>query len=169
MNKYGFVYIWFDCKHKRYYVGSHWGHENDPYVCSSTWMRNSYRRRPEHFKRRIIAKIYTSKYDMFVEEDRYLRMIKKEELGNRYYNLSNYVLHWIKYPEKSEKTQNKMKLTQFKKNHIPWNLGISSISEEGKANISKANTGNKYRVGVKASEETRAKISLANKRRIGPN
>ena len=35
MEKYGFVYIWFDRKHKRYYIGCHWGHEDDGYVCSS--------------------------------------------------------------------------------------------------------------------------------------
>lgn len=27
--KYGFVYIWFDKKHKRFYIGCRWGTEND--------------------------------------------------------------------------------------------------------------------------------------------
>lgn len=35
-NKYGFVYLWFDRKHKRYYVGCHWGTTEDGYVCSSS-------------------------------------------------------------------------------------------------------------------------------------
>ena len=26
---YGFVYIWYDRKYKKYYIGSHWGYEND--------------------------------------------------------------------------------------------------------------------------------------------
>jgi len=32
MQKYGFVYIWFDRKHKRYYIDSHWGKEDDSYI-----------------------------------------------------------------------------------------------------------------------------------------
>jgi hypothetical protein len=64
MEKYGFVYIWYDKKHKRYYVGSHWGHENDGYVCSSTWMMKAYKIRPDDFKRKIIKKIYTSRKEL---------------------------------------------------------------------------------------------------------
>ena len=54
MEKYGFVYIWYDRKHRRYYIGSHWGTENDNYICSSHWMIKSYKRRPEDFRRKII-------------------------------------------------------------------------------------------------------------------
>ena len=39
MEKYGFVYIWYDRKHKRYYIGCRWGTENDGYICSSSWMK----------------------------------------------------------------------------------------------------------------------------------
>ena len=37
--KYGFIYIWYDRKHQRYYLGRHWGTENDGYICSSNKMR----------------------------------------------------------------------------------------------------------------------------------
>lgn len=94
MEKYGFIYIWRDKKHKRYYVGCHWGYEDDGYICSSNWMRDAYRRRPDDFKRRIIKKIYTNKKDMFLEEQRYLDMIKGDELGKRYYNLNKTWQHW---------------------------------------------------------------------------
>ena len=57
MEKYGFVYIWRDRKHKRYYVGSHWGTETDQYICSSSWMKNAYKRRPQDFKRRVVARV----------------------------------------------------------------------------------------------------------------
>ena len=98
MEKFGFVYIWFDRKHKRYYVGSHWGHPDDGYICSSRWMRKSFKRRPDDFKRRIISKVFTNRKDLLVEEERWLRMMKPEEMvvGNstedardsvRYYNL----------------------------------------------------------------------------------
>ena len=85
--KYGFVYIYRDRKHKRYYIGCHWGYEDDGYICSSRWMRRSYKRRKENFKRRILTKIYSGKHDLLNEEYRWLQMIKPEELGKKYYNL----------------------------------------------------------------------------------
>lgn len=75
MQKYGFVYIWFDKKYKRYYIGSHWGTEDDGYICSSKMMRQSYNRRIQDFKRRIIKKIYTNQKDLLIEEERWLSMI----------------------------------------------------------------------------------------------
>lgn len=83
----GFVYVWFDRKHRRFYVGCHWGMPNDGYVCSSDWMRAAYRRRPTDFKRRIIATISTCREDMFIEERRWIGMIRDEQLGKRFYNL----------------------------------------------------------------------------------
>jgi hypothetical protein len=68
MEKYGFVYIWYDHKNIRFYIGSHWGHENDGYICSSRWMRNAYKRRPNDFKRRIISLIYSNRKDLLLEE-----------------------------------------------------------------------------------------------------
>lgn len=93
MEKYGFVYIWYDRRHKRYYVGAHWGREDDGYVCSSPWMKNAYDKRPGDFKRRIIKRVYSSKKNTFIEEQRYLNMIRPDEIKSpdnkycRYYNL----------------------------------------------------------------------------------
>lgn len=98
--KYGFVYIWFDRSKKRYYIGCHWGTEDDGYICSSTWMRNAYRKRPQDFKRRIISRVYTDRKDLFEEEFRFLNMIKDEELKIKYYNLSRiHPHHWSTDPE----------------------------------------------------------------------
>ena len=96
--KYGFVYIWRDRKYNRYYIGSHWGTEDDGYICSSRLMRQSYNRRPEDFKRRLLKKIYTNRKDLLREEYRWLSMIDKsktfvanktpESKSNiRYYNI----------------------------------------------------------------------------------
>lgn len=111
MEKYGFVYIWRDRKHKRYYVGCRWGFEDDGYICSSVWMKNSYKRRPEDFTRRIISKIYTNRKDLLLEEYKWLSMIRKEELGTKYYNLhNNKAGHWStdkkKYVKVAEKISN---------------------------------------------------------------
>lgn len=93
--KYGFVYIWYDRKHKRFYIGSHWGDINDGYVCSSPWMSRAYKRRKQDFKRRILTFVYSNKKDLLDEEYKWLSMIKKEELRKRYYNLHNHHFgHW---------------------------------------------------------------------------
>jgi len=95
MEKYGFVYLWYDKKHKRFYVGSHWGTEDDGYICSSNWMNKSYKRRPKDFKRRILSKIYTNRKDLYAEETRFLHMIKEDEIKTRYYNLNiKGAAHW---------------------------------------------------------------------------
>lgn len=85
MEKYGFVYLWFDSYQKMFYVGRHWGTIEDGYLCSSNRMRDAYRRRPKDFKRRIIKKV-DSKEQLVLEEQRYLDMIKPEECNTRYYN-----------------------------------------------------------------------------------
>jgi hypothetical protein len=91
--KYGFVYLWYDRKHKRFYLGCHWGTEDDGYVCSSPWMKQAYLYRPNDFKRRVLKTNILTRDDMFGEELRWLRMIKPTEIKPinpkpRYYNLN---------------------------------------------------------------------------------
>ena len=102
-DKFGFVYLWFDRKHNRFYVGSHWGTINDGYICSSRWMRKAYKRRSHDFKRRIIARVFTNRKDLLREEHRWLSMIKEHELTTRYYNITKHLNgHWS--AEDSSKT-----------------------------------------------------------------
>ena len=82
--KYGIVYLWYDKKYKRYYIGCHWGTENDGYICSSSWMKKSYKKRPQDFKRKILSIIKTNKKDLLQEEYKWLSLIKEEELGKKY-------------------------------------------------------------------------------------
>lgn len=84
----GFVYVWRDRKHRRYYVGSHWGTADDGYVCSSPWMLQAYKRRPQDFKRRIVAWVSESRDALLDEEQRWLDMIDPEQKRGRYYNLT---------------------------------------------------------------------------------
>lgn len=135
----GFIYIWYDRKHKRYYVGSHWGSEDDGYICSSTWMRNAYRQRPHDFSRRIIERIHTNKNDLHEAEHRWLQMMKTEELkGKRYYNQCNTVKnHWVRSPERVK--------TVGEKIHTPeWSAKVSAAMK-----------------GRKLSEEHKKKLSIA--------
>lgn len=88
MKKYGFVYIWRDRKHNRYYIGSHWGSTEDGYICSSKWMKKSFKRRPEDFKRRIIETDITDVKYTRSREYYWLQLIDSSQLGKKYYNRS---------------------------------------------------------------------------------
>lgn len=110
MEKYGFVYIWFDKKHKRYYIGAHWGNENDGYVCSSSWMLKGYKRRLKDFKRRVLATGFETKKEMFEEENRWLDMIDEKEFGKRYYNLQKTWQHWSMDENKAKTLSEKISI-----------------------------------------------------------
>lgn len=134
MEKTGFIYLWYDRKHKKYYVGSHLGAEDDGYVCSSRWMRQSYKRRPSDFKRRILKK-NIPKQVLKEEEYKWLKLIKKEELGQRYYNLTIALNGngWEKGKSRSEET--KKKISKTLKGNVPWNKG-KTYDEEYKRKVS---------------------------------
>lgn len=143
MEKYGFVYIWYDRKHKRFYIGCRWGDENDGYICSSNWMKQGYKHRPNDFKRRILNRVYTNKKELLEEEYRWLSKIKNEELGKKYYKLHNHHFgHWS--------TDENKRLTIGQK---------ISASPNRNENISKANRGRPSSLkSVKRSEETIQKM-----------
>jgi len=139
MEKYGFVYLWYDKKHKRFYIGSHWGTETDGYVCSSRWMRKSYRRRPDDFKRKVIKKVNDRK-ELLIEEYKYLSLIKNDELGKKYYNLTNHLNgHWTTDEGKILTVGEKISLSHKNNpNWGKWNIGYSH-TEEAKQKLREAN------------------------------
>ena len=154
--KYGFVYIWRDRKHKRYYIGCHWGTVDDGYICSSNWMRDAYKRRPEDFKRRILKTNIFSKKETFESEQYYFNMIKPEELRLRYYNLNIKLKHWLIDDQNTLSTKLKM---MGNTNHTG-----KLASEETKRKMSEARKGkpspNKGKIFTK---EEREKSSLSKK------
>ena len=188
MSKYGFVYIWFDRKHHRFYIGCHWGHEEDGYICSSNWMRDSYRRRPQDFKRRILQKT-TEQSELNLLEYNWLKKIKLEELGSRYYNLKrNSSGDWEKFvrskkgKERSSETKEKLRnatLAQFsdpekrERHRLAVIEAMANLSPESKAKLA-SQKGKKQsaeriektrqaHIGIPLSEETKQKIGEANK------
>lgn len=167
--KYGFVYIWRDKKHKRYYIGCHWGYENDGYICSSTWMRNSFKRRPNDFKRRILISNIVSREETLLLEYKWLSLISDNEIGKKYYNLKKHLNgHWTtdgtKLQSVGEKIGKKVSaalkgrtLSEEHKQKLSESKKDKPISEEHKIKIREAN------LGKKLTEETKAKISASNK------
>ena len=105
----GFIYVWRDAKRNMYYVGCHWGSENDGYICSSTRMRNAYRRRPSDFRRRVVQRIATNRQELLTEEHKWLAQIKDEELGKKFYNMSKKRFgHWSTDDAKREQVSKKL-------------------------------------------------------------
>lgn len=190
MQKFGFIYLWFDKKHYRFYLGRHWGTEDDGYICSSKTMREAYRRRPSDFKRRIISKIY-DKESLVVEEQKWLNMINPCELLVKYYNKTKRATtpstkgynHSKETRDKiskanmgrkvSEETKEKMRLSsikQFQNIESRRMLSEKSIKMWNDPEYRKVNTDNKR--GVKQSKETVDKRQLTKEltgRKGGPS
>lgn len=143
----GFVYIWFDKKHKRFYIGSHWGTEDDGYICSSSWMKQAYKRRPNDFKRKILITNIQNRVETFKTENYWLKFIKIEELGKKYYNLKNHDFnHWSANKDLSKKISNSV------------SKYMQSLSKEERSK--------KYGRHRKKTEEEKRKISESHKKII---
>lgn len=85
--KTGFVYLWYDKKRQKYYLGSHLGNLNDGYTGSNKRFKSAYKNRPHSFKRRILEFYENiSSKELRIREQYWLNLIKPEELTNRYYN-----------------------------------------------------------------------------------
>lgn len=92
-------------------------------------MKRGYKKRPQDFKRKILKTNISDKKILLEEEYNWLRMIKNEELGKKYYNLHNHHFgHW-------SSDENK-RLTVGEK---------ISASPNRRENISKANKGRKLK------------------------
>ena len=160
--KYGFVYIWYDRKHKRYYIGCHWGSIDDGYVCSSSWMMKAYKKRPNDIKRRILISNILTKKDMYLEEGRWLSFIDKSEIkpindNPRYYNLKITIDNlWHQYDDKVKTIGEKISKAKMGKSTGPR-------SDETKRKISEATK------GKKRSEEYLIKLSERMKGKTSPN
>lgn len=171
MEKQGFIYIWFDRKRRMYYIGCHWGTEDDGYICSSNRMRDAHYRRPQDFKRRIIKR-NIERYNLLSEEYKWLQYIKDDELGKKYYNLSRrHFGHWSNIETKNKTVRDKLseatkKLHQdpvYKEKYREGRKKLPSQTPEQIAKRAAANT------GKKRTEETKRKISESNKGKVmGP-
>ena len=119
MEKYGFIYRWYDKKRDMKYIGCHWGTEDDGYICSSPRMRKAYRRRKDDFSKEVL-KTNIERESLLLEEYKFLKEIPKEELGKKYYNLHNHHFgHWTTDENKRLSIGEKISKTQKQKGIIP--------------------------------------------------
>ena len=135
--KYGFIYVWFDRKNKKFYVGSHWGTKDDGYICSSTNMRNNYRNRPNDFRRRVVKIIESNRQDLRKEEQRWLDMIKPSEFGFQYYNINSKSGEYAWWSNEETVKQVSEKLRNNPKTKATWKKKFEDgyvIHNKGKPN-----------------------------------
>lgn len=171
MEKEGFIYIWFDRKRKMYYIGCHWGTLDDGYICSSKWMRDAHRYRPQDFKRRILKR-NIMREDLLSEEFRYFEMMKDDELGEKYYNLNKHHFgHWFIAETSNLSVREKLseaskKLHQdpvYREKFLEGRKKMPPQTSEQIAKRAKSNT------GKKRLEKTKQKIADAHRGKImGP-
>ena len=177
MQKYGFVYIWRDKKHNRYYIGCHWGTVDDGYICSSSWMKQAWRIRPKDFKRKIL-KTNLNRIEMYNEEQRYLNMIKPDEIKKRYYNLNlSNTTAWHAYPDSVKTIGQKISHSKKGKNTGPRDSSIGKkiseakkkafaerggMSEEHKEKLRQAKLGKKHTEEWKQQNSQRMKAQWSN-------
>jgi hypothetical protein len=144
----GFVYLWHDTFRDTWYVGSHKGTTDDGYVCGPRWMRHVRRLRLQHFRRRVIEwHDSISTKELRARERRWLVMIREDELGTKYYNVSRLATGWTKGEKRSLESRKRVGDAQRGKKRGPY-------SEERRKNISAAKLGHKH------SEERRANQSM---------
>ena len=156
--RYGFVYRWYDSYRNMFYIGCHFGYEDDGYICSSNRMRDAYRRKPNDFSREILITNIKSRPETLEKEFEYLQQIPDEELGKKYYNLHNHHFgHWSTDEIKSKEIKPK----------LIGNKGkiLGPRSQETKDKISKSNKGKKR----KYSKESMESLIKSRKGRIPPN
>lgn len=186
---FGFIYIWWDKRRNKYYIGSHMGSIDDGYICSSKTMYDNYyqrirRNQPNTFKRRILY--YLSINDrnvLLTEEQRWINMIADEEIGTKYYNISKTVNQgdnvagvkalWAD-PERSAIVKENMSKSWTEERGATHGEKISKKHKEGKYTYENSTISEAAREGYKRhvetgnakhSKETKAKQKISAKQR----
>lgn len=73
----GFVYLWRDKQKNLYYIGSHWGTEDDGYTGSNDRLRLTLAKRPTDLRRRIIYRHHGDYASLLIEEQKFLDLAAK--------------------------------------------------------------------------------------------
>jgi hypothetical protein len=125
-----FIYCWTDTNRNMLYVGTHKGTPDDGYVCSGKLMLEEYNKRPQDFKREVMA--FGSYNDMINFETKILKATNAAE-DKSFYNQHNGDGNFFNKGH-TEATRAKLKIARNKRTDKP-RLG-KKLSEEGKIKAS---------------------------------
>ena len=164
----GFVYKWTDTSNNMYYIGSHKGTPDDGYIGSGKFFKRAYNKRKSFFTREIL---YTGEHYRELEEFILEELDAASEIKS--YNLKNGAIGGAtrtgmknsqEHISKVAEGNRGKKLSKETREKIRQSRIGTKHSDESKAKMSKSRTGNKnHFYGKKHSQETKDKISLANK------
>ena len=143
----GFVYLWWDTKRTRYYLGSHLGSPDDGYIGSgSKHFRAAYAARPHSFKRRLLEHGYFNSHkDLLEREEIWLSMIPDADLGNKYYNIKKVAAggNTIRGLSEEKKQQHKERSIAVRlKGHARWYASLSDSDKSERAKRARAGVKN---------------------------
>lgn len=156
-----FVYCWTDHKNNMLYVGSHKGTPGDGYVCSSKYMLEQYKIRPQDFTRQIVAE--GSFVDIRKLESAILKSVNariNESFYNQSNNDANFTLKF--HTEKTKKTIGLSNLGRSRKDLSERNKLGHSIETRKKIsqNHHDVSAENNPMYGKKHSKESKEKMKL---------
>jgi hypothetical protein len=147
----GFTYCWSDHATSKVYVGVHKGDPDDGYICSSKSMLEEYAKRPDDFTRQIL---FAGPYDICSSyEIALIKGLMKTDYST-FYNRS---------------AGKKILFNDEIKNKIREKATGRKMSEEAIENNRLAKLGNTFRKGSTHTEESKQKMSEAQKGRVSPN
>jgi hypothetical protein len=141
-----FLYCWINTENNKLYVGSHVGHIDDGYVCSSKIMLKEYKVNPEAFTRQILA--HGDEKDIRSLETAVLKSANASDSDN-FYNLNNHA-----YPQPSG-----WKHSDLSKDKISKAIKGRTHTESTKKYLSRLFKQNPPNPGAR-SEETKKKMSI---------
>lgn len=148
-NQEAFTYCWTDHRDNMLYVGYHKGSQDDGYVCSSKWMLEEYKKRPEDFTRMILAEGTADDCHMLE-----VTILKAADAmrSDRFYNQTN----------GSQKHYNKHH-TMKTRNKISKKFKGKPLSEDHRNKLSESHKGKAL------PSSTREKMSKSKKGKSPPN
>lgn len=153
----GYVYLWYDTKAKLFYLGGHKGKVKDSYICSNKMMLRAYKKRPETFRFKVLEYVNGDNSVLREAEQRWLNMIKDEEL----YWTPNIYNKTVKYYNKKKCSSGGNGSANKGKSHPAWNKGLKLDKPAWNKGLKGYQVGwNKGQKGIKPhSEETKLIMS----------
>lgn len=154
----GYIYLWYDTKAKLFYLGGHKGKVEDSYISSNKMMLRAYKKRPNTFKLKILEYVNGDNKALREAEQRWLDMIKDEEL----YWTPNIYNKTVRYYNQKKHSSGGNGSANKGKSHPAWNKGMKLGKPAWNKGLKGQQKGwNKGQRGIKPhSDDTKKLMSI---------